>query len=99
MLRGDVELEAVLSRVTGPRCQRCDATDLGIDREERPQRAQIDGGERLQDLCCAAPGVSFPRSLVTMRWQAAIAPGPRTSTSPMWLPSKRPARSRTARCS
>ncbi len=45
------------------------------------------------------PGPISSMSLVSTRASASRAPGPDTSSWPMWETSKTPDRSRTARCS
>ena len=48
---------------------------------------------------CTCPTSSALASLVVRRCSAASAPVPSTSNSPMWLTSKSPTATRTARCS
>src|SRR4051794_26160305 len=48
---------------------------------------------------CARPGPIRPRSLVSVAFTNAAAPGPRTVALPRWLTSKMPTASRTAVCS
>ena len=45
------------------------------------------------------PGINRAASLVIRRCTDSSAPGPKTSTSPMWETSNRPAAVRTAWCS